>query len=145
MNLVDIIGKPGNREVFLSDSCKMLDWHLASKSGISGMALKTSFAAIRGIRPNYIPSTIDSLLVDFATILDPIWQEARNTNDWGAYFINNKTRVANALLSVTDARVKVSTTPLARGTYAKQRASANQEVESIVPELVKIIDSAMRW
>lgn len=145
MNLVDIISKPGNREIFLSDSCQMLDRHIQSRSGIPGLALKASFAAIKGIRPNYIPSTMDSLLVDFAAILDPIWQEARNTNDWGAYFINNKTRVANALLSVTDARVKVSTTPVAKGAYAKQRASANQEVESIVPELVKIIDSAMRW
>ena len=56
-----------------------------------------------------------------------------------SHFVNNKSSVADALLSVTDAKAKNSKSGVVRGTYEKLRGSAKKNVEEAVPALAKLL------
>lgn len=124
----------------MDDCCKMIDVQLASKSGISGIALKTAFAALKGVKPGYIPYVVEMLLPQCFTALDPLWNEGVQKADPVEHFVSSRSLVADALLSITDERIKNSNRALVRGTYDKLRSSAKKHVEDAVPDLAKVID-----
>ena len=53
-------------------------------------------------------------------------------------------RVADALLSVTDAKSKNAKSSLVRGTYDKLRGSAKKNVEDAVPRLAKLLEKHLK-
>ncbi|MCX7594753.1 MAG: hypothetical protein N2235_13510 [Fischerella sp.] len=140
MGLSDELLNPNKRSMVVDDCCNMIEAQLASKSGISGMALKTAFAALKGIKPGYIPYVVDLLLPECFTALDPIWSEGVEKGDPVEHMIASRSRTADALLSVTDAKAKNVKRQIVRGTYEKLRSSAKQHVEEAVPDLAKVID-----
>jgi hypothetical protein len=124
----------------VDDCCLMIDGQLASKSGLSGIALKAAFAALKGIKPGYIPHVVEMLLPECFDALDPIWSEGLQKGDPVMHLSASRSQAAEALLSITDERVKASQRAIVRGTYEKLRKSAKGHVEEAVPELAKVID-----
>ena len=57
-----------------------------------------------------------------------------------AHLNSNKSRAADALLSVTDAKSKNAKSALVRSTYEKLRGSAKKHVEDAVPRLGKLLE-----
>jgi hypothetical protein len=139
MGLSEKIINSGQKDLIVQDCCTMIDAQLASKSGISGMALKAAFAALKGIQPGYIPHVIESLLPVCLTAIDPIWSEGVQQGEPVKYLAANRSRTADALLSVTDARVQYTKRQIVRGTYDKLRSSAKKNVEDAVPDLAQVI------
>ena len=139
MGLNEELMNSGHKDLIVQDCCTMIDLQLASKSGMSGIALKAAFAALKGIQPGYIPNVIESLLPVCLTAIDPIWSEGVQHGEPVKYLTANSGRTANALLSVTDARVKNTKRQLVRGTYEKFRNSAEKHVQEAVPDLAQVI------
>jgi hypothetical protein len=140
MGLSNGLSNPAKKALVVDDCCRMIDAQLASKSGLSGMALKTAFAALKGIKPGYIPNVVEQLLPQCFDALDSIWSEGMQQGDPVGHLVENRSRTADALLSITDARVKDSTRQLVRKTYDKFRGSAKQHVEEAVPDFAKVIE-----
>ncbi|MBC1212895.1 hypothetical protein GNE08_01495 [Trichormus variabilis ARAD] len=140
MGLSDGLLNPEKKALVVEDCCNMIEAQLASKSGISGITLKTAFAALKGIKPGYIPHVVEQLLPQCFEALDPIWSEGVQKGDAVGYLVESRSRTADALLSITDARVKDSKRQIVRGTYDKFRGSAKQHVEEAVPDFAKLID-----
>ncbi len=140
MGLSDGFLNPDKKAMLIDDCCKMIDVQLASKSGISGIALKTSFAALKGVKPGYIPHIVEQLLPQFLTALDPLWNEGVENGDPVGHFVISRFLVADVLLSITDQRVKGVNRPLVRGTYEKLRTSAKKHVVDGIPDFAKVID-----
>ncbi|MFB2771313.1 hypothetical protein ACE1AT_18760 [Pelatocladus sp. BLCC-F211] len=128
------------KAMVVEDCCNMIEAQLASKSGISGMALKTAFAALKGVKPGYIPYVVEMILPQCFEALDPIWSEGLDKGDPVGYLVASRDRTADALLSVTDEKAKNVNRSIVRGTYEKLRGSAKQHVEDAVPDLAKVID-----
>jgi hypothetical protein len=141
MALSDGLLDANKKAMVVDECCKMIDSQLAAKSGISGIALKTAFAALKGIKPGYIPYVVEQLLPSCLSAIDPIWSEGMQNGDPVAHLVASRSRTADALLSITDTRVKSSTRPIVRGTYEKLRGSAKQHVEEAVPDLAKVIQN----
>ncbi|WYL96931.1 MAG: hypothetical protein HEQ35_26900 [Gloeotrichia echinulata IR180] len=139
MGLSDELLNSNNKALIVADCCTMIDAQLASKSGVSGMALKAAFAALKGVKPGYIPDVVESLLPPCFTALDPIWSEGVQQGEPVEYLTANSSRTADALLGVTDAKVKNTKRQIVRGTYDKFRNSAKKHVEEAVPDLAKVI------
>ncbi|BAZ87588.1 DUF6918 family protein [Dolichospermum compactum] len=139
MGLSEKIMNSSHKDLIVQDCCTMIDVQLASKSGMSGIALKAAFAALKGIQPAYISNVIESLLPVCLTAIDPIWSEGVQQGEPVEYLTANSNRTANALLSVTDARVKNTKRQLVRGTYEKFRNSAEKHVQEAVPDLAQVI------
>ncbi|BAZ48399.1 hypothetical protein NIES4103_10070 [Nostoc sp. NIES-4103] len=141
MGLNDGLSNPNKKAQVVDDCCNMIEAQLAAKSGISGIALKTAFAALKGIKPGYIPYVVEQILPQCLTALDPIWNEGLDKGDPVEYLITSRDRTADALLSVTDNRIKSVKRQIVRGTYEKFRGSAKQHVEEAVPDFAKVIDN----
>ncbi len=140
MGLSDGLLNSNKKAIVVDDCCKMIEAQLASKSGISGIALKAAFAALKGIQPGYIPNVVEQLLPECFTALDPLWSEGVHKGNPVAHLVDRRDRTAEALLGVTDARIKHSKRQIVRGTYEKLRGSAKKHVEEAVPDLAKVID-----
>ncbi|PMB44604.1 hypothetical protein CEN41_10115 [Fischerella thermalis CCMEE 5330] len=140
MKLSDGLSNPDKKAMVVDDCCNVIEAQLASKSGIGGMALKTAFAALKGVKPGYIPYVVEMLLPECLEALDPIWSEGIDKGDPVEHLVASRSRTADALLSVTDAKVQNVKRQIVRGTYEKLRGSAKQHVEEAVPDLAKVID-----
>ena len=132
---------PGKRQALVSDAEKVLDEEVADKSGLSGIAIKTAFKIIKGIRPGFIREVIDSLLDDFLTKIDPVYQRALGQGlAPGALLDKERSTVASAMLGVTDSKAARSSSELIKKTYEKLRPTAQKHVEVAIPRLARLLD-----
>jgi hypothetical protein len=139
MGLADAINDPKKKTTIVADSCTLIDEEVAAKGGLSGIAVKAGYHAVKGIKPGFITEVVDKLLPEFADKLDAIWEEGKAKGQAESHFVANKSRVADALLSVTDAKSKGAKSAVVRSTYEKLRGSAKKNVEEAVPRLSKLL------
>ncbi|WP_353931362.1 hypothetical protein WJM97_01810 [Okeanomitos corallinicola TIOX110] len=140
MALIDGLADNQKRKKLVDNCTTLLDEQVAAKSGISGLAIKAGYAAIKGISPRYCAGAIERLLPESFAVLDPLWDEGLQTGDPVKHITNNSSRTADLLLSITDIRIKKSNNTAVKGVYNKLRNSAKQHIEEAVPSLAKVID-----
>lgn len=139
--LVELLTTDSKKQSVVTDVCAMIDAEVAEKSGLSGLAIKAGYSAIRNIRPDFVRNVVSDLLPEFAANLDPIYQEALSGGSGvSAHFNANSGRVADALLAITDAKAQRSKSGLVKGTYDKLRGQAKKNVEAAVPRLGRIVE-----
>jgi hypothetical protein len=118
-----------------------LDHEVSDKGGISGLAIKAAYGVVKGVRPGFVREAVDMMLDDFLGALDPIYQEAVASNVRpGAHLLKNPSRVADALLGITDRRAERAERAVVKGAYEKLRPSAKKHVEASVPRLAQLLD-----
>jgi hypothetical protein len=141
MGLRDTIHDPSVKSNIVTDCVKLIDEQVSSKKGISGLALKTAYNVVNGIGPSYVPKAIERLLPEALTAIEPMWNDGMQSGDPVEYLTQNRAIAANAILSVTDARIEKSSNGIVRAAYSKLRQSVKGDVESAVPGLAKIINA----
>ncbi|MDF5733953.1 MAG: hypothetical protein PUP92_39785 [Rhizonema sp. PD38] len=141
MGLSDGLLDPNKKKMVVAECTNLLDVQVAKMQGISGMALKAGYTAVRGLAPNYCAEAIERLLPDSLTAIDPIWSEGVQTGDPVGHLSHNSDRTADALLGITDVKIERSKNTTVKGVYSKLRKSAKKHVEEAVPNLAKIIDN----
>ncbi|MEM9905396.1 MAG: hypothetical protein AAF921_10270 [Cyanobacteria bacterium P01_D01_bin.44] len=129
------------RENIASDCAKLIDDHVATKNGLSGMALKATYGMVKGVGKGYVSSAIKKLLPETCEALDPMWNEGLQNGDPVGHLIQHRARTADTILSVTDTRIQGSKNSIVRGAYNKLRKSVQGDVEEAVPGLAKIISA----
>ncbi|WNG25872.1 hypothetical protein F0U62_18995 [Cystobacter fuscus] len=139
-SLTETLTNDTKKAAVINDCCTLIDAEVADKGGISGMAIKAGYAAVKGIKPGFIKQAVEDLLPEFSKALDPLYQEAKTGGKpVAAHFTSNSSRVAGALLAITDTKVSHSKSGLIKGTYEKLRGTAVKNVESAVPRLGALI------
>ena len=139
MGLSEALTSPTKKSAVVADCCSLVDEEVRDKGGLSGLAVKAGYAAIKGVKPGFVAEVVDKLLPEFAAKLDPMWQEGKEKGDAVAFLTSNKSRAADALLSITDAKSKNAKSSVVRGTYEKLRGSAKKNVEDAMPRLAKLL------
>ena len=138
--LGDVLNDAAKKPNVVSDCLVLLDQEVSDKGGLSGLAIKAGYAAVKGIRPGFIKQAVEGLLPEFAIALDPIYQEAKTKGGpVGTHFSSNASRVADALLGITDKKA-TRATGLVKSTYDKLRGTAKKNVEAAVPRLGRLIE-----
>jgi hypothetical protein len=140
MSLADAINEPSKKSAVVADCCKLVEEEVADKGGISGFAVKAGYRAVKGIKPGFIAEVVEKLLPEFASSLDPIWEEGKNAGNASNHFTSHRAKVADALLSVTDEKAKHAKSAVVRSTYETLRGSAKKNVEEAVPRLAKLLE-----
>ena len=140
MGLGEALADETKKAAAVADCVALVDQEVAGKSGLSGFAVKAGYGAVKGVKPGFVKEVVDKLLPDFAKALDPIWAEGQQKGNPGAHFLAEKSRVADALLSVTDAKSQKAKSQLVKSTYEKLRGSAKKNVEEAVPRLVQLLE-----
>jgi hypothetical protein len=138
--LTDLIAIPERKKAVVHDAAVLLDEEVASKGGVSGLAVKAAFGMVKAVKPGIIPETIDGLLPEFAAVLDPIFAQRPEGTALGGYLMSREKDVVQALLSVTDARAKRTTHKTLSGAYNRLRPSAEKQVAAAMPRVAKLMD-----
>jgi len=139
--LSEVLTDPERKDRVVADCLDLIDQEVADKSGLSGMAIKGGYKAVKGIRPGFLKNVVTDLLPQFADAVEPIYQEAVD-KDVGVkrHFGANTSRVADSLLAITDAKAERSTNKLIKRTYNSLRGQAKKNVEAAVPRLGGVIE-----
>ena len=138
--LPEVLALPEKKNLVIDDCCTLIDQEVGDKGGLSGLAIKAGYAAVKGIKPGFIREAVAHLLPAFSQALDPIFQEAKGKGvAVSTHFIGNSGRVADALLAITDERARHAS-GLVKGTYEKLRPTGKKNVEAAVPRLSRVIE-----
>lgn len=132
-----------DRQEVIDDTAQLIDDEVASKSGLSGMALKGGYRVVKKVKPNMIESAVDNLLDDFSEALDPLYQDFLQDDDvdtFETYLQDYDDRAANDLLSITDERAEKSDHRVLKKTYQKLRGQAEKHVRQALPGVGRLID-----
>jgi len=141
MSFKDALTDEAKRKTVVSDCIELIEAEVKDKGGISGMAIKAGYKAVKGVKPGFIPNVVNDLLPEFAEALEPIYQEAKSKGEPVApYLSRNSGRVAEALLAITDGKAERSKRGIVKGTYKRLRPSAKQNVEAAIPRLGKLVE-----
>jgi hypothetical protein len=140
-SLTEALTSESNKAAVVEDCLELIDAEVADKGGLSGLAIKAGYGVVKGIKPGFIKQAVGDLLPEFAKALEPIYDEAKSKSKPVAeYMKDNSSRVADALLAITDAKAQRSKSGAVKGTYEKLRGSAKKNVEAAVPRLGKMIE-----
>jgi hypothetical protein len=140
-SLPEVLSSDAKKTLVVDDCCTLIDSEVEDKGGLSGLALKAGYAAVKNIKPGFIRHVVTDLLPEFAVAMDPIFQEAKTRAvPVAAHFNANSGRVADALLSITDEKAKRSTSGVVKGTYERLRGTAKKNVEAAIPRLGKLLE-----
>ncbi len=139
MGLRDQLSDPNTQTNLAADCARLMDEQVAAKGGLSGLALKAAYGVVKGVEPSYIPKAIQRLLPDALTALDSMWDEGVQSGNPVEHLIQNRSRTADMLLSITDSKIEKSSNGVVRASYNKLRKSVKGDVEEAVPGLAQIL------
>ena len=140
-SLIELAKDPAKRRAIVEDAVRLLDAEVAGKRGFSGKAVKLAFRAVKGVSPGMIPMSIDALLDDFCEQVQPFWEAAQAAGtSTRAHFQTHGNAIAQALLSITDARAQRSTQRVLKGAYNKLRGQAVKHITEAMPRLADLLD-----
>ena len=140
-SLSEALADDTKKKDVIKDTCDLIDAEVKDKGGISGIAIKAGYGAVKGIKPGFVEKAVEDLLPEFAKALDPLQEEAKTAGKGVvSFFESNTSKVADALLAITDAKAKNAKSGVAKGAYDKLRGSAKKNVEQAVPRLGKLVE-----
>jgi hypothetical protein len=140
-SLRERLGGGEKRRQVIDDACEVLELEVKDKSGLTGLAVKGAYAVVKGVRPGFVRQAVDPLLDDFLDALDPFVEESLAKNQDSSSFVRqNASRVANALLAITDRKAQRAESAMVRKTYEKLRPTAEKHVEAAAPRLGALLE-----
>jgi hypothetical protein len=139
--LHEMLLTPDRQPHVVADVKALVEQELASKSGISGTAIKVAYKAVTAFAPGYYQETINSMLPDMADQLQPFWADftASGGAGFGDYLAKRPEEVCAALLSVTDNMAQASGRPTIVKAYKAVRGGAGKHMEPALPNLGAMI------
>jgi hypothetical protein len=139
-SLSDLLGAGGAQPQVVADCERLIEEEVGSK-GLLGIPIKAAYAIVKAVKPGFVPEVIGNLLPDFASKLDPLYQQAKSQNQpVGAFFSGRSGEVAEALLGITDGRAQRASNQGLKSAYEKLRPTAKKHVEAAVPRIGRLIE-----
>lgn len=133
-----------DRKIVIRDTVVLIDEEVDRKSGVTGFALKQGYKVVKKLRGGrMIEDAVDHLLDDFAAALDPMYQDYLqddSASSFESYLSNRSDEAADALLGITDTKIKKAETKVIIVTYEKLRGQAKKHVVDALPGVGRLID-----
>jgi hypothetical protein len=144
--LSDKLKDPATHRAVVDDGVRVIEAEVASKGGLTGMAVKAAFKAVQSIKPGFVPMALHHLMPDFARQVDPFIDRWRREGgkDLKGFFVRNGREVANALLSITDERAKRAENRGVRKAYDSLRPQGLDHTVAAMPRLGELVAKYVR-
>jgi hypothetical protein len=139
--LPELLLTPEKQPLVVTDCCALIDQQVGEMSGFSGTAVKLAHKAVVAFAPGHVRYIIETLLPQMVAKLEPYWQEFGTSGgaDFGDYLAKRGDEVADALLSVTDARAAASERPVIIKAYKSVRKHAAPHVRAALPAVGALV------
>lgn len=145
--LAEALLKPEVRPNLVRDTAQVVDEEVASKGGLSGLAIKAAYKVVKGLKPTIITESVDGMLNDMVNNLEGLWTEYESSGKKEPFdsFANaRKSQVADALLKVSDDRAKTTRHQTLKSAYEKLRPTGKKNVEEAVPRVTALVSRYMK-
>jgi hypothetical protein len=143
-SLTEVVATPEGRQRVIADVVQLIDREVESRSGLTGMAIRTAYSMVRGLKQGrMIPEVVEGMLDEFIAGIEPLHAEHRAGASGGfdAFLQRHPERAINALLHVTDARARRTSHQVLRSAYQKLRPMAEKQVAQSLPGVGRMIDT----
>ena len=139
--LQEILLGPDTQPEVIADCYALIQQEVSGKSGISGTAVKLAYKTVNTFMPGHIRNMVGKLLPDMVDQLQPFWADFNSSggSDFGDYLAKRGDEVAQALLSVTDAKAASSGRPTIVRAYRSIRGSAVKHIEAALPRVGDLV------
>jgi hypothetical protein len=139
--LQQILLGPGTRPQVIADCYALIQQEISEKSGVSGTAVKLAYKTVNTFMPGHIRTMVGKLLPDMVDQLEPFWAgfSSSGGSGFGDYLAKRGGEVAQALLSVTDAKAGSSGRPAIVKAYGSVRGSAARHIEAALPRVGDLV------
>lgn len=140
--LKDVLLKGDKRAELIADCVTLVNEEVASKSGLSGLAVKGAFGIVKRVKPTLIEDVVDKLLGEFVDKLEPLYSDYKTKaggQALSAYWVSRSEDVAKALLAITDERAEKTDNSVLKGAYSRLRPSGVKHVQAAVPGIARVI------
>ncbi len=140
--LDQILLAPEIQPAVVTDCLALIDQEVSGKSGVSGAAVKIAYKTAKTFAKGYLQSTVENLLPDLVAVLEPYWTDfnASGASGFGDYLVKRGDEVAESLLSVTDARAKMSDRPVIIRAYGTVRGGAARHITAALPNVGALVE-----
>ena len=132
------------RKTVIKDCVHLIDDEVASKGGLSGVALKGGYAVVKKLKDGrMIEIAVDKLLDEFADAMSPVYETFLaddSAKKFEKYVGRHASTASNALLGITDAKAARAESKVIKSTYDKLRGSAEKHVTDALPGVGRLID-----
>ncbi len=139
--LEEILLAPDIRPQVIADCYLLIEQEIADKSGVSGTAVKLAYKTVNAFMPGHVRHMVGALLPQMVGELEPYWADFNTSggSEFGDYLAKRGEEVAEALLSVTDARAAASGRPTVIKAYRAVRGSAAKHVQAALPHVGELV------
>jgi len=131
------------RPAVIKDCCTIIDHQVSAKKGLSGIAIKGAYKTVKAIKRGFVSGVVDALLDEWVEKLADFEREhvaaGGTVETVPDFLVAERARVAEALISVTDARAETTKHKTAKKLYNRFRPSALANVEDGIPELAELV------
>lgn len=139
--LEEILLTPETKPHVMDDCVQLIDSEMASKSGVSGTAVKLAYKTANTFAAGHVRKMVGTLLPGMADNLQPFWADflASGGADFGDYLTKRGDEVAEAMLEVTDARAAASGRPVIVKAYRSVRGGAGKHIKAALPQVGDLV------
>lgn len=133
--LTEILMNDTTRPLVEADCAALIEAEVASKGGVTGFAVKAAFKTIKLFKRDIVPDAVHHLLPEFVEKMEPFYAEHRAAggHDIKAFAVSNAERIADALISITDARAERSKHTTLVKAYKSLRPKGREQVVQAMP------------
>ena len=78
-SLLEAVKNPMKRPTIIADCESLINAEVKAKRGLTGMAVRTGFKAIKKFKPDIVPKAMDDLLDEFSEKIDPYWNACQQS------------------------------------------------------------------
>jgi hypothetical protein len=139
--LQEILLAPETKPQVIADCQTLIDQEVSSKSGISGTAVKLAYKTVSTFASGHIKHMVTTLLPGLVEQLEPYWADfnASGSSEFGDYLVKRGDEVAEALLTVTDARAARSQRGTIIKAYKSVRGGAAKHIQAALPQVGNLV------
>lgn len=146
LNLKERLGTEPVRARMIDDCVALVEEQVKNKGGLSGIAIRTAYSAVKAIKKGFINEVVDGMLDEWLERLQPHYDTWSNGAKSGGnakfsdFLVARSDEVAESLLAVTDRRAENTKHKTAKKAYLKMRGSAKTNVVEAIPDLGRMFE-----
>ncbi len=139
--LTELLLTDEKKPQLVRDSARVVDEEVAAKRGISGVAIKTAYKAVKAFKPTIIPDVMKALIPDFVSRMEPFYARHLEADggDFAAFCVRDAFAIADALLGITDDRANRSRHRVLVKAYGRLRPQGKKQVIAAMPRVAAML------